>query len=588
MKNIIAALSTPSGKGGVGIIRMSGAGCLKIASEIFESKTKIRHAVMNFGRIDADGIRDACYMVYFESPRSFTGEDTVEFHCHGGEALTEGVLRALYSRGAAPAMRGEFTKRAYLNGKLTLSDAEGVAEVINAENAAAVKAGYRLMSGFLSREIYSIQDDLLSIIAALEASLDYPDEIDITPFAADQNASDKNNTARQIVAESGETDIISNALNPNNINTNAVAKPALNLDGIISRLDALLLSAKKTNLVKRGINIALIGKPNAGKSSLLNRFTGKDRAIVTEVAGTTRDTLEECLEFDGLRLNFVDTAGLRSQTNDPIEKKGVERSFSAAKGADIIFYVVDAESFDGETEAADFNALKAALFPSEISNFAPPPSANVSFEISNSSPKNPANISSEIIIVLNKNDIINDGIDPRNPTELNPQNDDIISQNSPPWEGRRGGATESIDPSLRAAFQRPANEAISTLSHAQNDGIDPRKNAFLEGVENTFKGHEIFSVSALTGDGIDALLSTVVSRFKGTNDGGAEISVNLRHADAVKSALTSVKSAKQSFRQTECALVDLRNAFDALGEITGQTATEDVIDAIFEKFCLGK
>jgi tRNA modification GTPase len=525
MKNTIAALSTPSGKGGVGIIRMSGAESLKIASQIFASKSKpFDHAVMNFGAIDADGIRDACYMVYFKSPRSFTGEDTVEFHCHGGEALLDGVLKALYRRGAAPAMRGEFTKRAYLNGKLSLSDAEGVAEVINAENTAAVKAAYRLMSGALSREIYSVQDSLLSVIAALEASLDYPEEVE-----------------------------------PDD----------LKLDDIISRLNALLLSAKKTNIVKRGVNVALLGKPNTGKSSLLNRFTGKDRAIVTDIAGTTRDTLEECIEFDGLRLNFIDTAGLRNKTDDPIEQKGVERSYAAAKGADIILYILDATAFD-ESEIINFTALN-----------------------------NTATLS-EIIVVLNKNDLLIDRINPPrlevrsgeasviaslSPTpdkrsNLNTKIDGYLNQNS---STRRDGSGEAT--SLKNAAVPQKN---SPPWEGRRGGASPLKNSLLERVKAAFKEREIFSVSALTGDGVSALLSAVVSRFKGTVSGGAEISVNLRHADAAKSALVDIMSAKQAFRQTECALVDLRNAFNTLGEITGQTATEDVVVAIFEKFFLGK
>jgi tRNA modification GTPase len=356
-----------------------------------------------------------------------------------------------------------------LNGKLSLSDAEGVADVINAENEAAVRAAYRLMSGALSREIYSIQDGLLSVIAGLEASLDYPDEIDADGFV---------------------------------------------LDGLISRMEALLRSAKRTGIVKRGINAALIGKPNTGKSSLLNRFTGKDRAIVADVAGTTRDTLEECFEYDGLRLNIVDTAGLRRGTHNPVEKKGIERSFAAAKGADAVLYVIDAETCSDASEN-DLSFLKDAEAPPEV------------------------------IVVFNKNDKINDGIDLRNIAEFD----------------------------------------------AADGGADSRKiaDAFLEKVKKRFPGRMVFSVSALTGDGIDALLTAVVSRFKGADTSGAEISVNLRHAAAVGSALADVAAARQAAScATECALADLRNAFNTLGKITGQTATEDVIDAIFEKFCLGK
>ncbi|MDR2091102.1 MAG: 50S ribosome-binding GTPase [Clostridiales bacterium] len=679
MKKIIAALSTPNGKGGIGIIRMSGEGCLKIAEEIFKSKSKrLKHAVMNFGKIDADGIRDDCYAVFFESPRSFTGEDTVEFHCHGGEALTDGILKALYRRGAFPAARGEFSKRAFLNGKLSLSDAEGIVEVINAENTAAVKAAYRLMSGETSREIYEVQGALLSIIAGLEAALDYPDEIDIFGendglrenfISFDKaNAQEEKNAIQDgsiprknaalsdsIPQENKNAAAVPNGFMPyekanaqeekNAIQDGSIPRkntpqnasipqenaaktdsfpygnknlPAA-LDALISRLDALLLSAKKTNAVKRGINIAVIGKPNTGKSSLLNRFTGKDRAIVTDIAGTTRDTLEECFEYDGMRLNITDTAGLRNQTEDIIEQKGIERSIAAAKGADVVLYVIDAERYAAAMPALnseydnDLNLLKNAgefttarsengkhtnrsKIPEKSGEFTTAQNENgenaenlnllenAGFAIprnENGGGLNPLKNTAEFTTAKNKNNEYTEKLNSLTDSEI------IIVLNKADKIKDGKTAYKNINAVCEKVENRFKGKEVSAVSALTNGGIDPLSD-ITKNAENRFKGKEVFAVSALTGEGIDPLLNAVVSRFKGTETGGAEISVNMRHAALAAAALADIKSARQSVNAVECALVDLKNAFNTLGEITGQTASEDVINAIFEKFCLGK
>ncbi|MDR2046631.1 MAG: tRNA uridine-5-carboxymethylaminomethyl(34) synthesis GTPase MnmE [Clostridiales bacterium] len=460
MRKIIAAPSTPRGRGGIGIIRISGEGCLKIAARLFEPKNsalksveRAVHAVMNFGVVEADGVIDRCYMVFFRAPDSFTGEDVVEFHCHGGETLLNAVLKKLYYLGVYPAEPGEFTKRAFLNGKIRLSDAEGIIDVINADSTAALRAACRLMNGELSKETCAMQDALAGIIAGIEAVLDYPDEVD----GAD--------------AESAEA-----------------------LGGLIAHAEFLLKSAKRTEVVKRGVNVALIGAPNAGKSSLLNRLSGRDRAIVTEIAGTTRDTVEESFEYGGVRLNLVDTAGIRadSEADGVIEKKGIERSYAAAKGADIVLLVIDADEYESSGFLPDTDFLKER----------------------------------EVIVVFNKID------------------------------------------------------KISSISSFDENSSELRER---------FGEIEIFGVSALTGEGTERLLNVLAERFK-SGDGGAETAVNMRQGAEIADAIAHLKAASEGFfdNAAECILIDLRAAWSALGRITGQTASEALIDEIFGKFCLGK
>lgn len=452
---VIAARATPAGKGGIGIIRLSGAGCLELAAGCFSSHKlrdikKARPNRMYFGRIGADGIYDEGYFVYFPGPRSFTGEDSAEFQCHGGPAIIGAVLNKLYELGAKPAARGEFTKRAFLNGRLTLSDAEGVAAVIEADNTAALKAAYRLMKGGISKEISGMRDALTGLIAAAEAELDYPEEL----FS----------------------------LGEQNFKI---------LSSILSRAEELLASAKRGELIERGANVVLLGAPNTGKSSLLNRILKRDRAIVTDIPGTTRDTLEESIEYKGVRLNFIDTAGLREDTG-LIEKKGIERSLEAARGADVILYTVDSPEYcAGKDIRPDLDFLR------EYKDAA-------------------------IFIVFNKSDLA-----------------DV----------------------LKLCQKRAERDAES---------------------------YGYFSVSAISGEGIERLLDRVFGLFSGIGD--LETLTLNRHVDAVRSALCSLRSAEESFFKEglECVLVDLKNAWLALGEITGQSVSEEIIDKIFSEFCLGK
>lgn len=439
----IATISTPVGKGAIAVVRMSGDNALEIASRIFSTKKlkSFTDAVPNFmyyGQADMGAFKDNILAVYFKKPHSYTGEDLVEFQCHGGVRLVRELLRRCLECGCDIADKGEFTKRAFLNGKIALSDAEGIVDMINGESAAALNASYRLSNGDIARKITSLQDRLLDCISHLEASLDYPEEME------EEARADGKNISKSIADE----------------------------------LNVLSKSAATGGYIKQGINVAIIGQANVGKSSLLNALLGKQRAIVTEIAGTTRDSLEESLEVKGVLVKLIDTAGIRD-TDDVVEAIGVERSLEAAKGSDIILFLTEA--------GRELNDYEKSL----ISRF---------------------DKDKKILLVINKCD-------------LNPDS---------------------------------------------RDGVH---------------------ISAKKGQGIDELKDKIVDTVLGGNlDSGSDVITNERHAQAIERALASVKNAYLNIDTlpTECVLIDLRDAYVALGEITGTTATEEIVTRIFSKFCLGK
>ena len=440
----IAAIATPLGTGAVGIIRLSGENALEIAARVFSpyklnSLKDAEPYMMYLGRLDCGGVKDRALAVFFRAPASYTGEDMVEFHCHGGAALLGHVLNGFLSLGARIADRGEFTRRAFLNGKMDLSDAEGVIDMINGESAAAVNAGYRLATGGTSAAVRALTAPLLDVIAHMEAALDYPEEMEEESRLA--------------------------------------AKPVI--DALIEKTRALLLTCRRGSIVKNGITAAIVGETNVGKSSLLNALAGRERAIVTEIAGTTRDSIEESVEWRGVTLRFIDTAGIR-ESSDPVESLGIRRSRNIASSSDIVLLVSDGSRPN--------NAKKSEL-------------------LKNIDEKTP------VIEVVNKSDLM------------------------------------------------------------------PKKKS------------SGFSISAKTGENIDALKDKIVETVLGENiDASGELITSLRHKEALERALTSLVSAKEHFDAVpaECTLLDLRAAYSAFGEITGDTADEKIIDTIFSEFCLGK
>ncbi len=311
----IAAISTPVGEGAIGIVRMSGEQALCLALRFFNSPriSSIEDVVPNdlrLGTFSDGAIKEKCMMVYFRAPHSYTGEDMVEFHLHGGSFLVKKVLEDLLGAGARLAAAGEFTKRAFYAGKLTLDEAEGVSAMISAESEAELRGAYSLMSGRFNEKIDALTEELTKVLSTMEAFLDYPEEM---AFEADD--------ARE------------RALS------------------VRDKTKSLLASFKEGKLVKGGVTVAIVGKTNVGKSSLLNAIVGHQRAIVTDVHGTTRDIVDETMIHKGVKLRFLDTAGLR-ETQDVVESIGIERSLSAARGADVVVYVAEANSAPDEDELA--------------------------------------------------------------------------------------------------------------------------------------------------------------------------------------------------------------------------------------------
>ena len=318
----IAAIATPPGEGALAVIRISGAKALSVADAVFRATkppSEIEERRVVFGKIaDSKGeVLDEVLLTVFRNPRSYTGEDLVEISGHGGPIVASRVLASVLAAGARMARPGEFTERAFHNGKLDLTQAEAVMDLIHAQTDRSAKAAAGQLEGRLGSEINSLRAELLETVAHLEAFIDFPEE--------------------GIDPESGEV----------------LRK---RMESVRSHLDRLLATANEGRLLREGIALALCGAPNAGKSSLLNRLLGMDRAIVSEIAGTTRDTIEERASLGGYPFRVIDTAGLR-ETEDPVEREGVERARRAAEAADLRIHLVD---------AAERNDLPAPLFADEL------------------------------------------------------------------------------------------------------------------------------------------------------------------------------------------------------------------------------
>lgn len=441
----VAAIATAPGKGGVAIIRISGKSPLAIAEKMFTPVGKVK--VENFepyrmypGKIDAGTFCDYGLCVYFKAPASYTGEDIIEFQCHGGESIARGILKQTFRLGAKPAGRGEFTKRAFLNGKLSLASAEGVADMINGESEAEVKAGFLLYSEKLTNKVKEFQAKLTTMLAGIDVSVDYPEE-----DVEEQHVEELCVELKKLQAE-------------------------------LSDLTANYAIGKK---IKSGVTVAICGKPNTGKSSLLNKLLGYDKAIVSNVAGTTRDAVEGVLEIEGRKFNLYDTAGVR-ESGDAIESIGIEKAESIIKSADVAVFVVD---YAGVLDAEDARVL----------------------EMIKDKP---------LIKVFNKIDLL--------------------------------GEEADSDADVRT--------------------------------------------SAMTGEGIEKLKELLYERSFGARGEDAAFLIEERHFNALERAKDSMQKAILSCGMQPLDLIgiDVKEAWDALGEITGETATERIIEEIFTKFCVGK
>lgn len=315
MKDCIVSISTPLGKGAVSIVRMSGAKSLDIALSLFHSQKLERESIipryMYFGKLALeDNVFEESLMVYFKAPFSYTGEDIVEFQIHGGVLLAQKIVEACLNAGARMAEAGEYSKRAFLNGKITLDKAEAIIGEINAETEGELKSSLQVTNGRLAEAVLQQQEELKYLLAELEVGMDYPDETE-------------------------ELDLKINVVE--------------RLQAIEDKNDQILQQSQSAAYLKNGINVALVGKTNVGKSSVMNALLGEDRAIVTDIKGTTRDSITESFLYKGIKINLIDTAGIR-ETADIVESIGIERSKQNLNTADIVLFVLDGSEQAGEED----------------------------------------------------------------------------------------------------------------------------------------------------------------------------------------------------------------------------------------------
>lgn len=509
INDTIAAVSTPYGRGGIAVIRISGPEALKVAGRVFRtsagSAETLEAGRAVYGEILRGGkVIDTGILTVFRAPHSYTGEDTAEISCHGGILITQEVLAAVYDGGAGPAGPGEFTKRAYISGKLGLSEAEAVIDLIDAESPEQLKLASAQSRGVLSGRINEISGGIKSVLASIYAYIDYPDE--------DMREMSESEMESELARISGE-------------------------------LDGLLSTYRCGRAVRQGIATVLAGKPNTGKSAILNRILGEDRAIVTDVAGTTRDTIEEKAFAGRVMLRLCDTAGIR-QTGDPVERLGVERSRKKLSGAELILAVFDISEppDDEDAEAAKFVCSAAA------------------------------ESGARIIVLLNKSDIASE-------SKFNTDCD--ITDSS-------GGMhnTDSAD----------SGDASALCADAFSSGSGSGKyNDYTDSFLSLFEGISIdsFRVSAKTGDGIDNMLAFIESLYISGEiryDDTAVLS-NARQNSAVLRAKESVDAALAALRSgltADMAGLDAEQALSSLGELDGRSVAEEITSEIFSRFCVGK
>jgi tRNA modification GTPase len=500
-EDTIVAISTAMGPGAIGIVRMSGPESLAIAQKAFrpargEPLQPHESYCLLYGHVcdPADGeCVDEALMAVMRAPRSYTREDVVEFHCHGGLAAQRAVLRLMVRLGARPAEPGEFTKRAFLNGRIDLAQAESVAAIVAARSSGALRASMRQLEGGLSARLSRVRHHLLSVLAQLEATLDFSDEdIELIDWEL------VGKTLRQASDD----------------------------------LKALMQTAYLGRALEQGVRTAIVGRPNVGKSSLLNALLMRERAIVSDVPGTTRDTVEELLEIGGIPIHLVDTAGIRAGV-DHVERLGVERSVRAMEQADLVLAVLDLSAAWTEED----RSLVSGLDPART------------------------------IIVANKADLVAD---------CEREMKRLLKYLRVTCEAGPGGSKDCALPEAR----RPDGDAV------------------VAGRRGVMSGEEgpcpVFCVvSALTGSGLDALRMLIQRTVCGGEGLHFEepVLANERQVALVSEANEAIEAAMSGVgerRGEELICEDVRRGIQALGRITGEDLTVDLLDEIFGRFCIGK
>ncbi|MBQ7883634.1 MAG: tRNA uridine-5-carboxymethylaminomethyl(34) synthesis GTPase MnmE [Phascolarctobacterium sp.] len=453
----ISAVITALGEGAVGIVRISGEKALAVGERMFRAASGKKLAdyapnTLVYGHIyEDDSLIDEVLAVFMKAPRSYTAEDVVEIQCHGGIQSLRKILELSYKEGARPAEAGEFTKRAFLNGRIDLTQAEAVMDIIRSRSEASLKLAVRQQNGQLAKALRSLRKDLVDIVVNLEAVIDYPEEdIEDVTFTKVQES-------------------ISNSC---------------------AKIQHLLAHAHTGKILREGLRTAIVGRPNVGKSSLLNALLKEDRAIVSEYAGTTRDVIEEQLLLDGVPLVLADTAGIR-QTDDYVEQIGVEKSKQHLQDAELVICVVDGSEKLTQEDEEILEAAKAKPY----------------------------------VIIVNKSD-------------------------------------KDIHDNLLALQERFGKEQVMALSAKTTEGIEE----------------------------FTAWLKNFVYGSEGALSDGVYVQ-NARHEQLLREALSFLEDAgfaAESMLPYDCIVIDVRNAIDLLGEITGDTVQDEIINEIFSRFCIGK
>jgi tRNA modification GTPase len=464
LDDVISAISTPIGVGGIGVVRLSGKDAVQVADKIFRGSVRLSDVTTHtahFGHIaNLEGnVIDEVVALAFKAPHSYTGENVVEISCHGGILVTRKILQATLDAGARLAEPGEFTKRAFLNGRMDLSQAEAVADLIHSKTDAAHRSSLAQLEGTLSKKINRMRDELVNLCSLIEVELDFAEE-DLEFVSRGDFIVKTENTMREI--------------------------------------QSLIESFEIGKVYREGVKVVIAGKPNAGKSSILNALLQEDRVIVSEIPGTTRDTIEENLTIAGVLFRLVDTAGLRD-TVDRIEREGVRRAERQLSNADIILLVVDSSEELSEVDSALIGRMVGDIERTQ---------GKV-----------------HCVVAMNKIDLV--------------QTDVAVPQ---------------------------------ILSE---------------------RGYKSVKVSATTGTGLNNLRNALVETTLKGGDGSERsvVVTNVRHRNALERAWQSLSFALKSAREQQTGdfiAADLRAALDALGEIVGVVTTDDILNNIFSKFCIGK
>lgn len=468
----IAAIATAMSDAGIGIVRMSGPDAFAIADRVYRGKKEKRLSeqqthTIHYGYVmDKNDRIDEVLVMLMQGPRSYTGEDTVEIDCHGGVYVVKRILELLIENGARPAEPGEFTKRAFLNGKMDLSQAEAVGDLISSRNQYALQSSMNHLRGNIRNKIYELRNEIIYHTAFIESALDDPEHINVDGY--------------------GE-------------------KLGKAVEKMMNQIHLLIETYDSGRMMREGIRTVILGKPNAGKSSLLNALLGEERAIVTEIAGTTRDILEEHINLKGISLNVTDTAGIRD-TEDLVEKIGVERAQDYAEQADLILYVIDASMPLDENDQKIFHIIQGK----------------------------------KSVILLNKSDL------------------DVVVK----------------------------EEDVKNKYFASDPSIFASK----EIMEFTIP---VLNVSVKEKMGIDVLEETLKSLFyEGNLSFNDEIYItNVRHKTAFQDAFSALERVMESIHSgmpEDFYSIDLLDAYESLGRITGESVGEDLVNEIFSKFCMGK